>query len=353
MAFANNANGLYSVTAVGVKVQVTLGGTVKRGNLLGYNSGWVVADDSSGYAAVLIALNDGVSGDVIEVCRAAVISGVTGATAGAKVYLGESGEFDVSTGTLTNAQVVGTFISATEMLIDLTGFLPWASMPAVTQHKMIAGVGASGVPTVCAVAGDLTMTAAGTDATFAIASGAIVNADVSGTAGIALSKLEAGTTTYVPISNGTNFVEHPLSGDVTMTNAGAVSVSAAKLDAKHVTTIADANVVGGIPFLYRINVADGTGNTDVTVTYKSRVVDFWFVNTGIAAHAANDTIQLKNGASAISAALAKTATVNATVRATTMDPSQVEIAAGGTLRIAAVKDTNSAVTAYVLCVKVA
>lgn len=137
---------------------------------------------------------------------------------------------------------------------------------------------------------------------------------------------------------------------------GAVTeakIAAASLTGLIAKIVANANVIGGLTVLHRIDVADATGNTDVVLTHKTRVIDAWAVNTGIAAHAANDTWQVKNGAAAISDAVAKTATVNAVKRIGTIDPAQAEIAAGGTLRIAAVKDTNAAVTVYVLGIRVA
>lgn len=132
----------------------------------------------------------------------------------------------------------------------------------------------------------------------------------------------------------------------------------AKLDPASLTgtaakVVADANIIGGVPVLHRIDVADGTGNTDVVLTHKTRVIDAWALNTGIGAHATNDTWQVKNSANAISDAVAKTATVHAIKRISTIDPTQAAISAGGTLRIAAVKDLNSAVTVYVLGIRVA
>lgn len=120
-----------------------------------------------------------------------------------------------------------------------------------------------------------------------------------------------------------------------------------------VGTIANANVCSGVPFLHRIDVPDSSTDTDVAVVDKIRVIDAWGLNTGIAAHASADTWQIKNGSSAISDAVAKTATVNAIRRVSTIDPAQHEIAAGGTLRVTTVKSTNSAATVYVLVVKVA
>jgi hypothetical protein len=135
------------------------------------------------------------------------------------------------------------------------------------------------------------------------------------------------------------------------------AVTEPKLDPASLTglvakAVADANVIGGILLIHRIDVPDGTGNTDIVLTHKTRVIDAWGVNTGIAAHATADTWQVKNGANAISDAVAKTAAVNAVKRIGTINPTYHEIAAGGTLRIAAVKDTNSAVTVYVLGIRV-
>ena len=137
---------------------------------------------------------------------------------------------------------------------------------------------------------------------------------------------------------------------------GAVTeakIAAASLTGLIAKIVADANVIGGLMVLHRIDVPDATGNVDVVLTHKTRVIDAWALNTGIAAHAANDTWQVKNAGNAISDAVAKTATVNAVKRISTITPAQAEIAAGGTLRIAAVKDTNAAVTAYVLGIRVA
>ncbi|HLB26891.1 MAG TPA: hypothetical protein VJN32_04525 [Dehalococcoidia bacterium] len=79
------------VTAIGSKFKITLSGTVIAGDLIGYSSGWKRALATVGTAiqAKLIALEGGVSGDVIEVCREAVIDGFTSGTAGGLLYLEE------------------------------------------------------------------------------------------------------------------------------------------------------------------------------------------------------------------------------------------------------------------------
>ena len=79
------------VTAAGPKFKITLSGTCIAGDLLGYSSGWKRALATVGTAiqGKLIALEGGVSGDVIEVCREAVIDGFTSGTAGGLLYLEE------------------------------------------------------------------------------------------------------------------------------------------------------------------------------------------------------------------------------------------------------------------------
>jgi hypothetical protein len=76
------------VTAIGAKFKITLSGTVIAGDCIGYASGWKRALATVGTAiqTKLIALEGGVSGDVIEVCREAVIDGFTSGTVGGLLY---------------------------------------------------------------------------------------------------------------------------------------------------------------------------------------------------------------------------------------------------------------------------
>lgn len=125
------------------------------------------------------------------------------------------------------------------------------------------------------------------------------------------------------------------------------------IDGSHIKVLGDASVVGTPEVIISIAVADASANTDVILTKKMRVIGASGLNTGIAAHASLDTWQVKNGATAITDAVAKTATVNAIKAIATIDPAAADIAAGGTLRIAAVKNTNAAVTVYVRLIPVA
>src|SRR3990170_4354594 len=91
MALTEGSPRKRTVNAVGPKFKIPLSGTVIAGDAIGYSSGWKRALATVGTAiqAKLIALEGGVSGDVIEVCREAVISGFSAGTVGGLLYLEE------------------------------------------------------------------------------------------------------------------------------------------------------------------------------------------------------------------------------------------------------------------------
>jgi hypothetical protein len=112
-----------TVTAIGPKFPITLSGTVIAGDLIGYSSGWKRALATTGTAIVtrFVALEGGVSGDVIEVASVAVVGGFTGGTLGGAVYneegAGVGGGYTESapvTGGDVNV-ILGYIISATEV----------------------------------------------------------------------------------------------------------------------------------------------------------------------------------------------------------------------------------------------
>jgi hypothetical protein len=112
--------------------------------------------------------------------------------------------------------------------------------------------------------------------------------------------------------------------------------------------IANANVIGGIPVLHRIDIAAGAlADTDVILTHKTRVIDVWHVLRG--AGVSSTTLTVKNGATAITNAMAASGSDKDLVRCTSLDDAQWEIAAGGTLRVtSATGATQPDATVYVL-----
>ncbi len=96
--------------------------------------------------------------------------------------------------------------------------------------------------------------------------------------------------------------------------------------------VAGLNVVGGLPLTFMIPLAAGAvGNTDVVMTHKVRVLDAYLVLKS--AGVTSTTLQVLNGANAITDAMAASGSDTAIVRATTLDDANYEIAAAGTLRI--------------------
>ena len=155
----------------------------------------------------------------------------------------------------------------------------------------------------------------------------------------------------IPISNaaGTGLDRLPIGSAGLPLTAGANDPAYATLDGVAAGNVANVNVVGGIPVLFRITASALTGNVDVTSTHKIRVLDVWAVGTG--AGGASDTIQVFNGASAITNALDMNVVDTTVVRAGTIDDAQHEILAAGTLRVTGASAVNAEV--YVLAIRVA
>ena len=107
-------------------------------------------------------------------------------------------------------------------------------------------------------------------------------------------------------------------------------------------TVADDNLTPGIAVVHRLSIADqASGNVDYVITHKLRVIDAWCVKEAADGHATEDTIQVSNGASAITDAMAIGAPNDTGItRAAAINDANQTIAAGGTLRIAVVKGSS-------------
>jgi len=176
--------------------------------------------------------------------------------------------------------------------------------------------------------------------------------------GFAMAAVNNGATTTIKVLHTPSPGAGTL-GDGTITTAklaaGAVSeakITAASLTGLIAAVVANANVIGGIPVLHRINIAAGANaDTDVILTHKTRVIDAWLVLTGAGVTSA--VLTVKNGATAITDGMAASGSDKALVRCATIDDAQHEIAAGGTLRVTgSAGATQPAATVYVLGVRV-
>src|SRR3989304_1285024 len=75
--------------------KVTTGEAVKRGDVLGYSSGWkrALATVGSVIQGRLVALDDALSGKEVPVSTNPVVDGYTGGTAGNYVYVAEGTDY--------------------------------------------------------------------------------------------------------------------------------------------------------------------------------------------------------------------------------------------------------------------
>lgn len=119
--------------------------------------------------------------------------------------------------------------------------------------------------------------------------------------------------------------------------------------------VADLNVISALPVLHRVDVPAGTtGDVDVTITHKIRVLDVWLVKR-VAAGGGAGTIQVKSTAAVITDAMSINVADQTVVRCATIDDAAHEIAAGGILRCTRTRtaSTDETCSVYVLAVRVA
>lgn len=138
-------------------------------------------------------------------------------------------------------------------------------------------------------------------------------------------------------------------GTLTVKSGGTLDLESGTVN---VPTVADANVIGGIPVVHRIAIADGAGDTDVVLTHKTLVTDVVVVKTA-ANGGAGDTVTIKNGANAITDAIDLNINDTIIARAGSIDDAYHEIAAGGDLTVTAANATNNACIVYVHGLRVA
>jgi hypothetical protein len=115
--------------------------------------------------------------------------------------------------------------------------------------------------------------------------------------------------------------------------------------------IANVNTVGQAPVIHRLDIGNATGNTDIVLEHKTRIINAWAVKTA-GNGGAGDTVTVQNGANAITDAMSLNCVDTTIVRAGTINDANAEIAAGGTLRVAANDATDPRCTVYVLGIRV-
>ena len=132
-------------------------------------------------------------------------------------------------------------------------------------------------------------------------------------------------------------------------------IAAGSLDATVAKVIADNAPIAGYKLVIPIAVPAGaTGDINVTMTHRIRVIDVHLVKRSAAGGGAG-TIQVKNGANAITDAISIDVGDRVIVAAATIDDATRDISAGGTLRVTRTRTASTDETAdvFVECMRVA
>lgn len=185
---------------------------------------------------------------------------------------------------------------------------------------------------------------AGTIATANLAAG-IISADATGRALFAAGVFDVATALSVfgadTIANA--FLLDAVANGAFQADAGTralfadeiwteAKIAAASLTGLVCKVVANANVIGGIPVIHRIDMAGGaTATVAVLLTHKTRVLDVIVKNKGLGT--AGDTITVKNVADPITDAIDINDADKTISRAGTIDDAFEDIAAGTNLNI--------------------
>ena len=132
-------------------------------------------------------------------------------------------------------------------------------------------------------------------------------------------------------------------------------IAAGSLDATVAKNVADNAAIAGFKLVYSIAVPAGvTGDVDVTVTHRVRVIDVHLVKR-VAAGGGAGTITVKQGANAITNAISIDVADGTIVAAATIDDAFRDIPAASTLRVTRTRtaSTDETCDVYVECVRVA
>ncbi len=128
MAFSDPAKGRTVIdSGRGVEPgKVTLAEDCKRGDVLGYSSGWkrALATTGSVIQGRLVALAKGASGGEVPVSTGPVVGGYSGATVGGYVYVDEGTNYGQITQTAPSTSgdantIVGVALSASDVMFFL------------------------------------------------------------------------------------------------------------------------------------------------------------------------------------------------------------------------------------------
>ena len=229
---------LTSPTITGVSPVITLGGHLSGSvTLTNLGNGTLTASIPANTITSAMIVDGAIVNADINSAAAIALSKLASGTSGQIIVADSSG--------------VPTWVSETgDVTIDSSG------VTAITANSIVnADISTSAAIDKTKISGTaITAADNGTVTSTMIADGTIVNADINNSAAIALSKLASGTSAQVIVADGSGVPTYrTLSGDITISNTGVVTIAA---DSVALGTDTTGN--------YMVNVAGGTG---VTVTH--------------------------------------------------------------------------------------
>ena len=174
--------------------------------------------------------------------------------------------------------------SVTNASVAAGAAIAFSKLASLTSGNILVGSSAN-VPTSVALTGDVTVSNTGVAA---IASGAIVNADVNASAAIAYSKLASLTSGNIIVGNSSNVpTAVAVTGDITVSNAGVTAIaSGAVVDA-------DVNASAAIAYSKLASLASGNilvGSSLGVPTSVAVTGDVSISNTGVTSLQASPTL---------------------------------------------------------------
>lgn len=223
-----------------------------------YSLATLVKLDANSWMLTGVMMNTITDGEVTESKIA------SGAVTESKIGSGAVTEAKLGTGAVTSAKIAdGTIVNAD---VNASAGIALSKLATGSSAQLVVHDG-SGVPTATTVTGDVTISSTGVTS---ISSGAIVNADISASAGIALSKLASGGAAQVVLHNGSGVpTATALTGDVTVDATGITAISSGVIVNADISSTAAVDI-GKIA---DVAIDTKTANYTLALTDKNKFIE--------------------------------------------------------------------------------
>jgi hypothetical protein len=242
---------LGDATNVATSTAVTGDVTISNTGVTSIASGAIVNADINASAAISYSKLASLTSGNILIGNASNVPTSTAVTG--DVTISNTGVTSISSGVIVNAE------------INASAAIDYSKLAPLTSGNILLG-DATNVATSTAVTGDITISNTGVTA---IASGVIVNADISTSAAIAYSKLATLTAGNIVLGNAGNVATSTaVTGDVTISSSGVTAISSGVIvnaDISASAAISGSKIVAGTTSVVGVvQLTDSTSSTSTT-----------------------------------------------------------------------------------------